>query len=80
MTLTVLLFARYQELAGGPVLHLDLPDGATLGAVWAEVRRRIPGLAAEGVPLMAVDRAYAQAATIVRSGSEVAFFPPVSGG
>lgn len=80
MTVRVLLFARYQEAAGRPELRLDLPEGATLAEVWAEVRRNVPRLQAETTPLMAIDRAYAPAATVVPSGSEVAFFPAVSGG
>jgi len=80
MTVRVLLFARYQEAAGAPELRLDLPEGATLRDVWAEVRKLAPRLAAEESPLMAIDRHYAAAASVVTPGAEVAFFPPVSGG
>jgi len=76
----VLLFARYQEAAGSPELLIDLPDGATLGQAWDEVRRRVPRLHAEETPLMALDRAYARATALVPRDGEVAFFPPVSGG
>jgi molybdopterin converting factor subunit 1 len=80
MTVTVLLFARYREAAGEPAIAVDLPDGATLGEAWAAVRRRFPALAAETGPMMALDRAYRGPETAVRPGSEIAFFPPVSGG
>ncbi len=80
MIVRVLLFARYQEAAGAPELRIDLPDGATLGRVWEEVQRRVPRLREEAAPLMAIDRAYARAATRVSPDGEVAFFPPVSGG
>jgi molybdopterin converting factor subunit 1 len=80
MIVRVLLFARYQEAAGSPELRIDLPDGVTLGGVWEEVQRRVPSLREESAPLMAIDRAYARAATLVPADGEVAFFPPVSGG
>jgi len=80
MTVTVLLFARYREAAGAQAIVIDLPDGATLGEAWAAVGRRVPALAAETGPMMAVDRAYRGPATAVRPDSEIAFFPPVSGG
>jgi len=80
MIVRVLLFARYQEAAGSPELRVDIPEGATLGTVWEEVRRRVPRLREEEAPLMALDRAYARADTTVPAEGEVAFFPPVSGG
>ena len=80
MTITVLLFARYREAAGTGTAALDLPDGSTLGEAWEAVRRSYPGLAAETRPMMALDRAYRDADARIAPGSEVAFFPPVSGG
>jgi molybdopterin converting factor subunit 1 len=80
VTVTVLLFARYREAAGTEGLALEVPDDATLGDLWKEVGRRLPALAAESAPLMAIDRKYGAAGTRVRPGAEVAFFPPVSGG
>lgn len=80
MTVTILLFARYREAAGTHSIEVALPEGASLGDAWDAVRRRIPGLAAESGPMMALDRAYRGPGTVVRPGSEIAFFPPVSGG
>ena len=80
MTVTVLLFARFRELAGTEAVVLDLPEGTTLGEAWEAVRRSYPGLAVELRPMMALDRAYRSADARIGPGSEVAFFPPVSGG
>jgi molybdopterin synthase catalytic subunit len=80
MTVRVLLFARYRETAGQDRLDLDIEPGSTTAAVWEEVRRRVPALRNEPVPLMAVDQSYARAEQRIERTCEVAFFPPVSGG
>jgi molybdopterin synthase catalytic subunit len=80
MTVTILLFARYREAAGTGSFVADLPEDATLGDAWAAVGRRFQGLAAEAGPMMALDRAYRGPDARLRPDSEVAFFPPVSGG
>jgi molybdopterin synthase catalytic subunit len=80
VTVTILLFARYRETAGTETAVVELPEGATLGEAWDAVRRRFPGLAKETNPMMALDRAYRSAEAGIPPGSEVAFFPPVSGG
>ncbi|HZN05087.1 MAG TPA: molybdopterin converting factor subunit 1 [Candidatus Polarisedimenticolia bacterium] len=80
MTIRIWLFARYRELADVTALDLEVAPGTTLGALWTMVQRRVPALAQESRPLMAIDQTYAQPDQVVRPGSEVAFFPPVSGG
>ena len=80
MTVRVLLFARYQEMAGSPSIEVEVRPGATLAEVWETVRQRVSGLGDGGPPLMALDRDYATPDRVVETGREVAFFPPVSGG
>lgn len=80
MTIRIWLFARYRELAESTALDLEVPPGTTLGALWSMVQRRVPALQLETGPLMAIDQTYAKPDEVVRPGSEVAFFPPVSGG
>jgi molybdopterin synthase sulfur carrier subunit len=80
MKVTVLLFARYQELAGAPGLEVEVAEPVTIGAVWEAVRERVPALRAEGRPMLACNRAHARPETVVRPGDEIAAFPPVSGG
>ena len=40
MTVRVLLFARYAELAGTPELEIDLDPDRTVGDLWDRVRER----------------------------------------
>jgi len=83
VTVTVRLFALARDRAGRPVMALDF-DGPTPVTV-ADVRRALadacPALAPIVPSLMfAVDQTYADDATAVEPGSEVAAIPPVSGG
>src|SRR5262245_15576438 len=80
MKVQVLLFARYAEAAGAPVVAVEVEEGTTLAEVWASIRAHCPGLEGVARPLMAADRAYATPDTKIVPGMEVAFFPPVSGG
>jgi MoaE-MoaD fusion protein len=70
------LFAGLRERAGTGTRTLELPDGATLGDVWPglELGDEPPGL------LYALNKRYADRATPVADGDEVALIPPVSGG
>jgi len=80
VTVRVLLFARYREAAGASQVEVDVPPGATLSEVWAQVRARVPGLPADERPLFSCDRAYATGDRVLRGDEEVAAFPGVSGG
>jgi len=72
----VRLFAALRERAGSGSVELQLPEGAALGDVWPAL-----GLGDEPPGLLyAVNRAYADRATALASGDEVAVIPPVSGG
>jgi molybdopterin converting factor small subunit len=80
MRIRVLLFARYREAAGSEALEVLVPEDAPLAKVWEAVQAQVPALRGERTPLMALDRSYAPADRKVVPGSEVAFFPAVSGG
>ncbi|HET6330277.1 MAG TPA: MoaD/ThiS family protein [Holophagaceae bacterium] len=72
--LTVLAFARYRDLLGFD--HLELEPLPTLGALLADPRfAKLPKDA-----LIAVNQAFADRATALQDGDEVALLPPVSGG
>jgi len=78
---TVRLFARLREIAGGQELQIDVPDGAQVRDVWAALTARHPELAAyERTISCAVNEDYARMSATLRDGDEVAFLPPVSGG
>jgi molybdopterin synthase catalytic subunit len=81
LRIRVRLFAIQRELAGTREVQLDLPDGATVGDAWDAVAVRHPVLA-PGRPSVRFARNgdYAEPATPLEDGDEVAFIPPVSGG
>ncbi|MCM2249395.1 MAG: MoaD/ThiS family protein [Geothrix sp.] len=72
--ITVKCFARYRALLG--FSELDLPAAATLGGLLADPRfADLPKDA-----LLAVNQSFADRATPLADGDEVALMPPVSGG
>ncbi len=81
MQVNVRLFARYREAVGHDRLELELPVGATVEAVWAEVVRAYPALAPFGPhTLFAVGPDYVERDRPLQGGEELYLFPPVSGG
>jgi molybdopterin synthase catalytic subunit len=72
----VRLFAGLREQAGTGRRELEVPDGASVGDVWAAL-----GFDEEpGALLYAVNREYAKRDRVLAEGDEVALIPPVSGG
>lgn len=83
MKVRVRLFSVFRERAGTSESQLEVPDGATLGAVVAALNRHYPRLDVPETPgpvLFSLNREYATREVRVREGDEVAIFPPVSGG
>jgi molybdopterin synthase sulfur carrier subunit len=81
VTITVKLFAAYQEAYGKPDMILEVPLGTTVGMVGDRIREPFPLLH----PLAAVTRYgvnlhFVSPGTIVQAGDEVVLIPPVSGG
>lgn len=85
MQIQVKFFAGLREALGLAADSLSLPDDAgdtgdvlallrQRGGVWAEA------LADERLFRVAVDQRMGTVASPIRHGSEVAFFPPVTGG
>ena len=84
MKITVRYFALLRERLGrdSDVLAWDDPE-PTVGRLRGLLADRSPDLAAllrGGTLLVAVNREYAAADTLLADGDEVALFPPVSGG
>jgi len=82
VTVRVLLFAMLREQAGRESLELELPDGATVADAIAMLAAE-PALSEllARMPLgAAVNREYADSATELMPGDELALIPPVSGG
>ncbi len=81
MKLTIQMFAVARDLAGAPSVDLEVPEGATIGQVRELLGQRVPALASlQKHCLFAVNADYANDATVVPTGAEVACIPPVSGG
>ena len=81
MRITVRLFARLRDLAGSGELTREMPEHATVGAVWTALVAEYPGLAPyERSISCAVNADYSRFTAGVSDGDEIAFLPPVSGG
>jgi len=76
MTVRVRLFAVLRERAGRDVLELELPEGARVADALAAVHDLAGGLSL----VMAVNREYANADSLLHADDELALIPPVSGG
>jgi molybdopterin converting factor subunit 1 len=81
ISVRIRLFAVQRELAGTRELTVQLGDDATVEDAWAALVARHPVLA-PGRPSVRFARngSYADAATRLDEGDEVAMIPPVSGG
>ncbi len=81
MDITVRFFALYRERAGRNAVAMELPEGATVADLTAEVRRQFPMLAPPQVKIVvAVNADYAETDVVLQSGDDVCLIPPVSGG
>ena len=76
MRVNVRLFAVLRERAGSESLEIDLDEGATV----ADAVRALGPVAGEMPFRVAVNREYANDATPIAEGDELAAIPPVSGG
>ena len=81
MRIRVRLFATQRELAGTREVGLDVADGATVADTWDALVARHPALApGRDFVRFARNGVYADEATTLEDGDEVAMIPPVSGG
>ena len=81
MRVNIRLFARLRDLAGTGELVRDVPESATVQAVWAVLTAEMPELQVyERAMSVAVNADYSRMSAAVNEGDEVAFMPPVSGG
>lgn len=77
MSIKVLYFASLKELLGRGEETLSLDSLQTVDDVWKQVSAELD------TPfqlLCSVNQEYATMDSLVQSGDEVAFFPPVTGG
>lgn len=77
----VLLFATLRDRAGAKELTLQLAEGATVRSLKDVLQSSYPSLRpALGSVLVSINREYAGDEDPIPLDSEVALFPPVSGG
>ncbi|MGA2726073.1 MAG: molybdenum cofactor biosynthesis protein MoaE [Bryobacteraceae bacterium] len=81
MRVRILFFGVLKDLVGRPSEEADFPGGADLRAVFDSVAARCPPLREMSRSVvLARNREFADLATKIEDGDEVAFLPPVSGG
>ena len=81
ISITVKLFAAYQEAYGQPELTLELPPTATAAAVRDRLIAEHPELAPwRDLTRFGVNLQFVEPDTPLQSGDEVVLIPPVSGG
>ncbi len=81
ITIVVKLFAAYQEAYGVPELTLELPTGATVAQVRDRLLTEHPELTQwRDLTRFGVNLSFVEPETVLQSGDEVVFIPPVSGG
>lgn len=80
MQLKILTFAQLREQLG-PVLTLELPDGASVADLQQQLQARWPENEALRAARLAVNRNYVLDQSLsLAAGDEIALIPPVSGG
>lgn len=81
MKLRVLFFSVLRDITGTDEIDLEVPAGATMGELLAQVEARWPKIAEwQGSLLLALDQTYVKRDEPLHDGGEVAIMPPVQGG
>lgn len=81
MRARVLFFGMLKELVGRPSEEIELPEGASLASVFERYAASHPRLRDLAPSIVAArNQEFAELATPLADGDEVAFLPPVSGG
>lgn len=81
MTVTLKLFAVYQETLGVPEKRLTLPTGTTVGEVRDRLLADHPTLLRwRDLTRFGLNLQFVEADTPLKEGDELVLIPPVSGG
>lgn len=81
ITVTVKLFAAYQEAYGASDLTLEFPTGTTVAVVFDRLLQEHPGLEQwRDLTRFGVNLQFVEADTVLQNGDEIVLIPPVSGG
>ncbi|MBD2496655.1 MoaD/ThiS family protein [Nostoc sp. FACHB-280] len=81
ITVTVKLFAAYQEAFGLPELVLEFPENTPVKAVCDRLIVERPELAKwRDITRFGINLIFVEPETLLHNGDEVVLIPPVSGG
>ena len=81
MRIRVKLFASVRQALGRSLLELELPEGATVADLRAQLQSQFAQLHLENAGvLVAVNLRYAKPDQVLHHEDEVALIPPVGGG
>jgi sulfur-carrier protein len=81
ITITVKLFAAYQEAYGAPELILEVPAQTTVCAILEKLISEHPELNQwRNLTRFGVNLQFVEPENILQNGDEVVLIPPVSGG
>lgn len=81
VSVRVKVFGPLRDIIAGGEVQLDVPEHHTAGGVFDLLAQRNPQLSAWKSSLrLAVNMEYAPLDRVLKSGDEVSFIPPVSGG
>lgn len=81
ITVTVKLFAAYQEACGTPELVLQFPAGTTVQQVCDRLIQEHPELEQwRSLTRFGINLQFVEPETTLQQGDEVVLIPPVSGG
>ncbi len=81
MKVKVLFFASCQDIVGKREVEVEVPEGATVADLVAEVAVAHPRFwQIERSLMVSVNQGYVERGDGLNEGDEVAFIPPVSGG
>lgn len=75
----VLAFGMLKDAMGSEATPLELPAGASVGDLLAEIARTHPAARLQGIAV-SVNAEYATPSHVLRDGDEIGLLPPVSGG
>ena len=80
MKVDILAFGIAKDILNGSSLQIDLPDGATIGSLKAELMKRFPDFERLRSLRIALNAEYRADDVLLSEQDEIVIIPPVSGG
>ncbi|MEM8613617.1 MAG: MoaD/ThiS family protein [Cyanobacteria bacterium P01_H01_bin.105] len=81
ISITLKLFAVYQDVLGCPEMTMTLPEGTTVEGLCDRIYNQYPNLRQwQKLTRFGINLQFVEADTPLNDGDEVVLIPPVSGG